>query len=122
MLKKLDRQINRKKRQLRIRKRVKGTPEKPRLNVYKSLENIFVQVIDDVNQVTIASASTIDKELKSEIKNGGNSEAAKIVGKKIGERLLNKGIENVVFDRGGYLYTGRIKALADAARESGLKF
>lgn len=106
----------------RIRGKISGTAETPRLAVYKSLANIYVQAIDDVNGVTIAQASTLDKELKSKISYGGNSEAAKIVGAAVAERLLNKGISSVKFDRGGNLYHGRIKSLADAAREKGLKF
>lgn len=122
MFKKVDRLSVRKRKHLKIRKKISGTAEKPRLSVYKSLNNIFVQIIDDVNGKTLAQASTIDKELKAEIKNGGNIEAAKIVGKKIAERATAAGIETVVFDRSGYLYTGRVKALADTAREAGLKF
>lgn len=122
MFKKVDRASVRKTKHLKIRKKINGTAERPRLSVYKSLNNIFVQIIDDVNGKTLAQASTIDKELKAEIKNGGNIEAAKIVGKKVAERAVAAGIEAVVFDRSGYLYTGRVKALADSAREAGLKF
>lgn len=122
MFKRVNREENRLKKHKRIRKNIKGTAEKPRLCVYRSLNNIFVQLVDDINAVTLASASTIDKELKAEVKNGGNAEAAKIVGKKIAERAKEKGIVSVVFDRAGYIYTGRIKALADAARENGLEF
>jgi len=106
----------------RIRGKVSGTADKPRLAVYKSLTNIYVQAIDDVNGVTIAQASTVDKELRDKVKYGGNKEAAKIVGTAVAERLLKKGVEAVVFDRGGYVYHGRVKSLADAAREKGLKF
>ena len=106
----------------RIRKNLSGTPERPRLCVFRSNKNISVQIIDDVNGVTLASASTIDKELKSEIAYGGNKEAAKAVGEAIAKRALAKGIEEVTFDRGGFLYHGRVKELADGAREAGLKF
>ena len=110
------------KRHERVRKNVYGTPERPRLCVYRSNKNISVQIIDDVNGVTLASASSLDKELKSEIAYGGNKEAAKKVGEAIGKRALEKGIETVCFDRGGFLYHGRVSALADAAREAGLDF
>ncbi len=122
MFKRIDKEGKRLKRHLKIRKTVKGTDERPRLSVYRSITNIFVQIIDDVKGTTILSASTIDKEIKPTVKNGGNVDAAKIVGKKIAERAIAKGIKKVVFDRGGYLYTGRVKALADAAREAGLEF
>lgn len=122
MFKKVDRESKRKKRHLRIRKRVSGTAETPRLSVFRSLSHVYVQLIDDVNAVTLLSASTADKELKTEIKAGGNIEAAKLVGKKIAERATAIGINSVVFDRSGYLYTGRVQALADGAREAGLKF
>ena len=94
----------------------------PRLCVFRSNKNISAQIIDDVNGVTLASASTIDKELKESIKYGGNKEAAKAVGEAIAKRALEKGIETVCFDRGGFLYHGRVKELADGAREAGLKF
>ena len=110
------------KRHERVRKNLYGTPERPRLCVYRSNKNISVQVIDDVNMVTLVSASTLDKELKAEIANGGNKEAAKKVGEAIAKRALAKGIETVSFDRGGFLYHGRVKELADGAREAGLKF
>lgn len=122
MFKKVDRKAVRRKKHMKIRKTIKGTAERPRLSVCKSLNNIFVQFIDDVNGKTLAQASSIDKELKAEITNGGNVEAAKLVGKKAAERALAAGINTVVFDRSGYLYTGRVKALADAAREAGLNF
>jgi large subunit ribosomal protein L18 len=122
LFKKVDRQAVRRKKQLKIRKTITGTAERPRISVYRSLNNIFVQIIDDVNGKTLAQASTIDKELKAEVKNGGNTEAAQLVGKKAAERALAAGIETVVFDRSGYVYTGRVKALAEAAREAGLKF
>ena len=110
------------KRHERVRKNLSGTPEKPRLCVYRSNKNISCQIIDDVNKVTLASASSLDKELKAEIGYGGNKEAAKKVGEAIAKRALAKGIEEVTFDRGGFLYHGRVKELADGAREAGLKF
>lgn len=122
MFKKVDRQAVRKTKHLKIRKRISGTAERPRMSVYRSLSNIFVQLVDDVNGKTLVSASTIDKELKAEIKNGGNVEAAKLVGKKVAERAVAAGIKTIIFDRSGYIYTGRVKALADAAREAGLEF
>lgn len=122
MFKKVNRQAARHKKQMSIRNKISGTPERPRLSVYRSNSNIFVQLIDDVNGVTLASASTIDKALKANVSNGGNIEAAKIVGKAIAERAKEKGIETVVFDRSGYKYTGRIAAVAEAAREAGLSF
>jgi large subunit ribosomal protein L18 len=105
----------------RIRKKVQGTAERPRLNVYRSLNHIYVQVIDDLNGKTLVSASTAEGK-KGERRTGGNVAAAKAIGKTIAERAKAKGIEKVVFDRGGYLYHGRIKAVADAAREAGLQF
>ena len=110
------------KRHQRIRKYISGTPEKPRLCVFRSNKNISAQIIDDVNGVTLASASTIDKALKEEIAYGGNKDAARAVGEAIAKRALEKGIEEVCFDRGGFLYHGRVKELADGARAAGLKF
>ena len=109
-------------RHKRVRKDLHGTPERPRLCVFRSNKNISVQIIDDVNGVTLAAASTLDKELKGQIEYGGNKEAAKKVGEAIAKRALEKGIETVAFDRGGFLYHGRVKELADGAREAGLKF
>jgi len=109
-------------RHARVRKTINGTPERPRLCVYRSLKNISVQIIDDVNKITLASASSLDKDLKATIAYGGNKEAAKLVGEAIAKRALAKGIETVSFDRGGFLYHGRVKELADGAREAGLKF
>ena len=109
-------------RHKRVRKDLHGTPERPRLCVFRSNKNISVQIIDDVNGVTLASASTLDKELKGQIEYGGNKEAAKKVGEAIAKRALEKGIVTVAFDRGGFLYHGRVKELADGAREAGLKF
>jgi large subunit ribosomal protein L18 len=105
----------------RIRKKVLGTSERPRLNVYRSLNHIYVQVIDDLKGVTLVSANSAEGKKESRT-NGGNLAAAKTVGKSIAERAKAKGIDKVVFDRGGYIYHGRVKALADAAREAGLKF
>ncbi|GLI57982.1 50S ribosomal protein L18 [Propionigenium maris DSM 9537] len=122
MFKKVDRQAVRKRKQLSIRNKISGTAERPRLSVYRSNSNIFAQIIDDVNGVTLVSASTIDKELKANVANGGNLEAAKMVGKAIAERAAAKGIKTIVFDRSGYTYTGRVSALAEAAREAGLQF
>lgn len=122
MFKKVDRQAVRKRKQLSIRNKISGTAERPRLSVYRSNSNIFAQLIDDVNGVTLASASTIDKELSANVKHGGNVEAAKVVGKAIAERAAAKGITTIVFDRSGYKYTGRVSALATAAREAGLQF
>lgn len=115
----------RQKRHTRVRKRVHGSMARPRMNVYRSSNNIYVQVIDDVAGTTLASASTLDASLRTDKASksvGGNIEAAKAVGKLIAERAKAAGIERVVFDRGGYLYHGRIKGLADAARENGLEF
>ena len=105
----------------RIRSKVTGTAERPRLNVYRSLNHIYTQLIDDANGVTLASASTVTKKGTDKLV-GGNIEAARMIGKMIAERGLAAGVKRVVFDRGGYLYHGRIKALADAAREAGLEF
>jgi large subunit ribosomal protein L18 len=120
MINKVSRNENRKKRHLRIRQHLSGTALKPRLNVFRSNKQIYAQVIDDVKGVTLCQASSCDKDLK--IKNGGNVEAAKLVGAAIAKKALALNINEVVFDRGGYLYHGRVKALADAAREAGLKF
>lgn len=105
----------------RIRKKLQGTADRPRLNVYRSLNHIYVQVIDDLNGQTLVSASTAEGK-KEERRTGGNVASAKAVGKTIAERAKAKGVTQVVFDRGGYIYHGRVKALADAAREAGLKF
>jgi len=110
------------RRHRRVRKKVLGTAERPRLNVFRSLCNIYAQIVDDVSAKTIVSASTIDREIKGKIKSGGNVEAAKAVGELIAKRALEKGVKKVVFDRGGYKYHGRVKSLADAAREAGLEF
>lgn len=110
------------KRHKRARKKIKGTVERPRLNVFRSLCNIYAQVIDDATGFTIVSASTLDNEIKPQVKAGGNADAAKQVGLLIGRRAIDKGILTVVYDRGGYKYHGRVAALADGAREAGLKF
>ncbi|MBQ8844427.1 MAG: 50S ribosomal protein L18 [Candidatus Gastranaerophilales bacterium] len=117
-----DKNKDRKIRHARVRNKVSGTAERPRLNVYRSLNNIYAQVIDDVNGVTIASASTLDKDVIALANGKSKSEQAKIVGEVVAKRAIAKNISDVVFDRGGYLYTGRIQALADGAREAGLKF
>ncbi|WP_069790223.1 50S ribosomal protein L18 [Cyanobacterium sp. IPPAS B-1200] len=118
--------INRKnlvqRRHLRIRKKVTGTAERPRLAVFRSNQHIYAQLIDDVSQHTLASASTLDKELQEKLDSTSNRDASAEVGKLVAQRALSKGIEKVVFDRGGNLYHGRVKALADAARETGLNF
>jgi large subunit ribosomal protein L18 len=118
----LSRNAHRQRVHLRVRTRVNGTPERPRLSVYRSVGHIYAQVIDDRTGKTLASASSIDKETRKDIQGGGNVAAAKIVGRKVAERARAAGIELVVFDRGGYKYHGRVKALAEAAREAGLKF
>ena len=120
MINKVSRNDMRKERHSRIRTSLFGTAEKPRLNVFRSNANITAQIIDDEKGVTLVSVSTLEKELN--IKNGGNVEAAKLVGAEIAKRAKKAKIEEVVFDRGGYLYHGRVKALAEAARENGLKF
>ncbi|MBJ6361047.1 50S ribosomal protein L18 [Paenibacillus sp. GCM10012307] len=121
MITKGDKNKARLKRHLRVRKKINGTVERPRLSVFRSSKHVYVQLIDDVNGVTLAAASTQDKELK-DLANGGNKEAARKVGTLIAERAKAKGVTKVVFDRGGYLYHGRIQELADAAREAGLEF
>ncbi len=110
------------KRHERVRKNLYGTPEKPRLCVFRSNKNISAQVIDDTKGMTLVAASSLDKELKAEIANGGNQDAARKVGETLAKRALEKGIEEVCFDRGGFLYHGRVQALAEGAREGGLKF
>jgi large subunit ribosomal protein L18 len=120
MITKLDKNATRKKRHSRVRAKLSGTSARPRLNVFRSNKHVYAQVIDDMSGVTIASASTLDKELSLE--STGNIEAAQKVGELVAKRAVEKGITEVVFDRGGYLYHGRIQALADAARENGLQF
>lgn len=118
MISQVERSRLRQRIHARIRRRMSGTEERPRLNVYRSLNHIFAQVIDDANGITLVSASSLSAKLKT----GGNVAAAREVGKLVAERAREKGIRAVVFDRGGYLYHGRVKALADAAREAGLEF
>ena len=112
----------RKIRHARIRKKVSGTSTHPRLSIYFSQKNVFAQLIDDENGTTLVSASTLEKELREELKDKNFTEKAEIIGKLIGERALSKGISAIVFDRSGYSYHGRLKALADAARKAGLQF
>ena len=119
MINRPDTRSQRIKRHKRVRAKISGTPERPRLNVFRSGTNIYAQIIDDVNGVTLASASSLDKAIEGY---GGNIAAATAVGKLVAERAKAKGIETVVFDRGGYLYHGRVKALAEGAREGGLQF
>ena len=119
MVSKFDKNAQRLKRHVRVRGKISGTPECPRLNVFRSNANIYAQIIDDVNGVTLASASTLDKEFEGAT---GNCEAAKKVGMLVAERAKEKGISVVVFDRGGYVYHGRVAALAEGAREGGLEF
>ncbi len=120
MLKKVDKNLSRKNRHLKIRKVVIGTPEKPRLSIFRSLKNIYAQIIDDENGKTLVAANNIIKELRGRY--GGNIEIAKAIGSMIGKRALEKGIKKVVFDRNGYLYHGRVEAVAVGAREAGLEF
>jgi large subunit ribosomal protein L18 len=117
-----EKKLSRLKRKTRVRSRVKGSSERPRLNVFRSLNHIYVQAIEDSTGKTLLSASTLSPELKGSFRTGGNMEAAKKVGELIAKRCLEKGIQKVVFDRNGYLYHGRVKALADAARAAGLAF
>jgi large subunit ribosomal protein L18 len=121
-VRKMSKDAHRRRVHARVRTRLAGTPERPRLNVYRSVAHIYAQVIDDRNGRTVVSASSVDKETKKGLKGGGNIASAKAVGKIIAERAKAAGVTQVVFDRGGYKYHGRVKALADAAREAGLKF
>jgi large subunit ribosomal protein L18 len=116
------RQELRQRRHLRVRRKVAGTPERPRLAVFRSLHHIYAQVIDDTQGRTLAAASTLDAGLKADVKYGGNIEAAKAVGKLVAERAKEAGVKQVVFDRGGFAYHGRVAGLAQAAREAGLEF
>lgn len=122
MITPLDRARERQRIHRRIRRKILATSQRPRLCVFRSLKHIYAQVVDDGAGKTLVSASTVDKELRSAGSTGGNIASAKLVGKAIAERAKAKGIETVVFDRGGYLYHGRVKALAEAVRENGLKF
>ena len=122
MFKKRDRNEVRVIRHARVRKKISGTPEMPRLSVYRSNKSIYAQIIDDPKGVTLVSASTLDPAIKGQLDDVDKKGAAKLVGKLIGERALNAGLKDVVFDRGGYLYTGRVAELAAGAREAGLNF
>ena len=119
MVKKADKNKAREARHRRVREKISGTPERPRLNVFRSTKHIYAQIIDDVNGVTLASASSLSKDFDG---NGGNKDGARMVGQMIAKSALDKGITNVVFDRGGNVYHGRIKELAESARENGLQF
>lgn len=119
---KVDRKAARQKRHLRVRKKAFGTPERPRLSVYRSLKHMYAQIIDDVQGHTLVSASTLDRELKGRLTQTGNIDSAREVGRLLAERAKQAGIEKVVFDRGGNLYHGRVAALAEGAREGGLDF
>ena len=121
-VRKLSRDLHRKRVPDRVRTKVSGTTERPRLCVYRSLGHIYAQVIDDHSGKTLVSASSVDGETKKNLKGGGNIAAAKVIGKAVAERAKAAGVQKVVFDRGGYKYHGRVKALADAAREAGLQF
>lgn len=114
--------VARLKRHRRMRRNLAGTPARPRLNVFRSLNHIYAQVIDDITGHTLVSASTLDKEIKGSGGYTGNKDAAKLVGELVAKRALEKGISKVVFDRGGYIYHGRVEALAQGAREAGLEF
>ena len=122
MLKKADKNANRLQRHKRVRRKITGTTQRPRLCVFRSSNNIYAQIIDDANRVTLTAASSLDAEVKGAVNHGGNKEAAKMVGEMIAKRAIEKGITEVVFDRGGYVYHGRVQVLAEAAREAGLKF
>lgn len=119
MINKQDRQESRVRRHIRVRKKVFGTPEMPRLAVYRSEKNIYAQIVDDINGVTLVSASSLEKEFNGV---GSNKEGAKLVGESVAKKALEKGITKVVFDRGGYIYHGRVQQLAEGAREAGLQF
>lgn len=122
MAKQKTRSLARVRRHVRVRKRISGTPDRPRLNVFRSLTEIYAQIIDDEACQTLVSSSSIDKELRAKMEGLTKVEQAKLVGKAVAERASEKGVETVVFDRGGYRFIGRVKALADGAREGGLKF
>ena len=122
MISRKDKNADRVQRHARVRKKISGTAQTPRFSVYRSLNHIYVQVIDDVKGVTLVSASTMEKAVREKIKDLTKTEAAKIVGEEAAKKALAAGIDTVVFDRGGYIYTGRVKSVADGAREAGLKF
>ncbi len=121
-IRKISRNAHRLRIHRRVRRRVAGTADRPRLAVFRSLKHIYAQVIDDRTGRTLVSASTLDRQVRQQVRNGGNVAAAKVVGRVVAERARAAGIERVVFDRGGYKYHGRVQALADAAREAGLQF
>ena len=118
----IKRNVARKRRHDRVRKRVQGTPERPRLNVFRSLTDIYAQMIDDESGITLVSASSIDKDMRTSLKGKGRVEQARMVGEAVANRAKEKGISQIVFDRGGYKFIGRVKALAEGAREGGLEF
>ena len=122
MLKKADKNAKRLQRHKRVRRKVFGTPQRPRLCVFRSSNNIYAQIIDDTNRVTLVAASSLDEAVKGAVNHTGDKEAAKMVGEMVAKKAVEKGITEVVFDRGGYIYHGRIKELAEGAREAGLKF
>ena len=122
MLKKADKNAKRLQRHKRVRRKVFGTPQRPRLCVFRSSNDIYAQIIDDTNRVTLVAASSLDEAVKGAVNHTGNKEAAKLVGEMVAKKAVEKGITEVVFDRGGYIYHGRIKELAEGAREAGLKF
>ena len=122
VIKKADKNANRLQRHKRVRRKITGTTQRPRLCVFRSSNNIYAQIIDDTNRVTLVSASSLEAEVKGAVSHTGNKEAAKMVGQLVAKKAIEKGITEVVFDRGGYLYHGRIQELAESAREAGLKF
>ena len=122
MISKIDKNADRLKRHERVRNKISGTAERPRLSVYRSLNHIYAQIIDDVAGNTLVACSTVEKAIAESVKDLTKKEAAKVVGSEVAKRALEKGITEVVFDRGGYLYTGRVKELADGARAAGLQF
>ena len=122
MIKKSVSNVARLRKHARVRKKINGTPERPRLNVYRSLNHMYAQIIDDTKGHTLVCASSLDEAVKNKVRCGGNKASAREVGKLVAERALEKGIKAVVFDRGGYLYHGRVRELAEGAREAGLEF
>lgn len=122
MASKKSKNVNRKARHARVRKKIAGTAQNPRLNVFRSNQNIYAQIIDDVAGNTLVAASSLDASIKEQVSNTSNKQTARLVGALVAKKALEKGIENVVFDRGGYLYHGRVQELAEGAREAGLKF
>ena len=122
MLKKADKNANRLQRHKRVRRKITGTTQRPRLCVFRSSNNIYAQIIDDTNRVTLVAASSLEADVKGAVNHTGNKEAAKLVGQLVAKKAVEKGITEVVFDRGGYVYHGRVQTLAKSAREAGLKF